>query len=163
MSMDAISWAMKQSHLPPIGKFVLLCLADNAYEDQAAVGICRIAQYTNLTASEVPAVIDQLVAAGVIQRAGKERYLLDRPLDRAATNAYRKKPNGSGLRLRVFERDGYACLRCGSRQDLRADHVVPEKLGGKGVIENLQTLCLPCNSWKGTKTIDFRCKAKEPA
>ncbi len=60
------------------------------------------------------------------------------------------------LRTAVFERDKYRCLRCGTHVDLRADHVFPESKGGEATLENLQTLCLPCNSWKGTKTIDFR-------
>ena len=60
------------------------------------------------------------------------------------------------LRTQVFERDRYRCLRCGTHLKLRADHVVPESLGGEATLENLQTLCHPCNSWKGTKTIDFR-------
>ncbi|MEE1869055.1 HNH endonuclease [Pseudomonas sp. 119P] len=78
-------------------------------------------------------------------------------------NAYQrrrsnKKPIPQGVRALVFERDGWACLRCGcSKQHrLRADHVVPESKGGLATLQNLQTLCMTCNSWKGVKTIDFR-------
>ncbi|WP_450091450.1 HNH endonuclease [Pseudomonas botevensis] len=62
------------------------------------------------------------------------------------------------MRARVFSRDGYTCLRCGCSVllRLRADHVVPESLGGEASLENLQTLCMSCNSWKGVQTIDFR-------
>lgn len=60
------------------------------------------------------------------------------------------------LRTQVFERDSYRCLRCGSHLALRADHITPESAGGEATLENLQTLCAPCNSWKGVKTIDFR-------
>ena len=60
------------------------------------------------------------------------------------------------LRTEVFERDMYRCLRCGTHRNLRADHVIPESIGGEATLENLQTLCQLCNSWKGTKTIDFR-------
>ncbi|WP_240442948.1 HNH endonuclease [Pseudomonas aeruginosa] len=69
-----------------------------------------------------------------------------------------KKPIPQALRAQVFERDGYACLRCGCDEvrRLRADHVVAESLGGPATLENLQTLCMSCNSWKGVKTIDFR-------
>ena len=48
------------------------------------------------------------------------------------------------------------CLCCGKRRKLTADHVVPLSKGGTSNIENIQPLCLPCNSSKGTKTIDFR-------
>ncbi|MDD1039372.1 HNH endonuclease [Pseudomonas sp. TNT2022 ID609] len=73
-----------------------------------------------------------------------------------------KKPIPQGVRTLVFERDGWACLRCGcSKQHrLRADHVVPESKGGLATLENLQTLCMSCNSWKGVKTVDFRSSAK---
>lgn len=69
---------------------------------------------------------------------------------------YTKKKISASLRTTVFERDMYRCLRCGTHKDLRADHIVPEIHGGEACEDNLQTLCAPCNSWKGTKTIDFR-------
>lgn len=68
----------------------------------------------------------------------------------------RKEKIGQALRTEVFERDLYRCLRCGDHKDLRADHVIPESKGGAATLENLQTLCAPCNSWKGVKEIDFR-------
>lgn len=55
------------------------------------------------------------------------------------------------LRWRVFERDGFKCKHCGSRQMLRADHVHPESAGGAMTEDNLQTLCNRCNSKKGKK------------
>ncbi|MGU3345773.1 HNH endonuclease [Pseudomonas monsensis] len=70
----------------------------------------------------------------------------------------KKKPIPSGLRARVFARDDHACLRCGCAVllRLRADHIIPESQGGEASMENLQTLCMSCNSWKGVQTIDFR-------
>ncbi len=55
------------------------------------------------------------------------------------------------LRWTVFERDGFACLHCGTRSMLRADHVQPESAGGAMTIDNLQTLCHSCNSRKGAR------------
>ena len=70
----------------------------------------------------------------------------------------KKKPIPSGLRTQVFARDGHACLRCGSSElmRLRADHIIPESKGGEASMDNLQTLCMSCNSWKGVQDIDFR-------
>ena len=70
----------------------------------------------------------------------------------------KKKPVPSGLRAQVFTRDGHACLRCASSvlMRLRADHVIPESKGGEASMDNLQTLCMSCNSWKGVQDIDFR-------
>jgi len=52
---------------------------------------------------------------------------------------------------------GNKCLNCG-RVDvqLTVDHIVPISKGGGSDIENIQCLCLQCNSSKGDKTIDYR-------
>ena len=50
------------------------------------------------------------------------------------------------------------CLGCGEekKQILDVDHVNPRYMGGKDDIDNLQTLCMYCNTAKSTKEIDFR-------
>ena len=40
------------------------------------------------------------------------------------------------------------CARCGSEEDLTADHVIPRARGGT-IADGLQTLCRPCNGKKG--------------
>lgn len=55
------------------------------------------------------------------------------------------------LRLEVYARDGFACLHCGTTERLSLDHIYPWSLGGPDTLENLQTLCRPCNSRKGAK------------
>lgn len=50
----------------------------------------------------------------------------------------------------------HKCLRCGAEKPLTVDHVIPLSKGGLNTIENVQPLCMECNLWKGTKTIDFR-------
>lgn len=51
---------------------------------------------------------------------------------------------------------GNVCLRCGSNEKLTADHVKPLFHGGGNSIDNIQPLCLSCNSGKGAKEIDYR-------
>lgn len=63
-------------------------------------------------------------------------------------HAYRKHIPDSIRRL-VYERDGYRCVRCGSKDHLSLDHIYPWSLGGKDEESNLQTLCRSCNSKKG--------------
>lgn len=83
------------------------------------------------------------------------------PEEAKAVPQQRKAVISQALRTKVFERDKYRCLRCETHLNLRADHVIPESKGGLTSLENLQTLCLSCNSWKGTKTIDFRASSNE--
>lgn len=58
----------------------------------------------------------------------------------------------ASLRRAVYERDGYACVHCGATEHLSLDHIYPWSLGGLDTLENLQTLCRPCNSRKGVRT-----------
>lgn len=52
---------------------------------------------------------------------------------------------------------GERCLACGrSDVPLTLDHVIPLSRGGSHCIANAQPLCKPCNSSKGTQTIDYR-------
>lgn len=48
------------------------------------------------------------------------------------------------------------CLRCGSREPLTVDHVIPLARGGSNAIENIQPLCAVCNGIKGCETTDYR-------
>lgn len=55
------------------------------------------------------------------------------------------------LRFQILRRDNYTCRYCGAFAPvavLVVDHVVPRKLGGRDVAENLVTACEPCNNGK---------------
>lgn len=70
-----------------------------------------------------------------------------------APDRRRAPPGWAEMRELVFERDGYACVYCGSGADLHVDHVHPVILGGGHEMENLVTACAPCNLSKGSKTV----------
>lgn len=53
----------------------------------------------------------------------------------------------------VWHRDGGACCRCGSQQELQYDHVIPVAHGGGSTEDNLQVLCGPCNRHKGASIV----------
>lgn len=65
--------------------------------------------------------------------------------------AYVKAVISSKLRWDVFRRNGYQCVYCGCDHDLTVDHILSERRGGATILENLQTLCRPCNSKKGAR------------
>ena len=54
------------------------------------------------------------------------------------------------IRARVLQRDGGVCQNCGqSEGKMHVDHIVPKRLNGSDLMENLQTLCQFCNLSKG--------------
>ena len=56
----------------------------------------------------------------------------------------------------VLDDYGRCCLKCGSKDDITADHVLPISKGGSNMIDNIQPLCRVCNSVKFDKHIDYR-------
>ncbi len=63
------------------------------------------------------------------------------------------------LREQVLIRDNYTCKCCGKQKGrgikLEVDHIIPVNMGGRSVVDNLQTLCKECNNAKGTDSINF--------
>jgi len=58
-------------------------------------------------------------------------------------------------RTNVMTRDRFTCQYCGARlpmSQLNYDHVIPRRLGGKTVWENIVTACYPCNARKAGRT-----------
>lgn len=55
------------------------------------------------------------------------------------------------VKLLVWARDGGACIRCGSKQNLHFDHIIPVAKGGGNGEENIQILCQICNQKKSDK------------
>ena len=55
------------------------------------------------------------------------------------------------LREQVFKKSNYKCVKCKSPVKLTIDHIKPVLKGGGDEVENLQTLCRPCNSSKGAR------------
>lgn len=59
--------------------------------------------------------------------------------------------------LEICHKYGDKCLRCG-RMDIKLtmDHVIPLSLGGTHTVDNVQPLCLSCNSSKHDTIADYR-------
>jgi len=64
-----------------------------------------------------------------------------------ATSARRERIPES-VRLFVWQRDEGKCVKCGSRELLEFDHIIPLALGGSNTERNIQLLCERCNREK---------------
>ena len=62
--------------------------------------------------------------------------------------ATRRPAISEAVQRAVYERDGGACVKCGSRFNLQYDHIIPFSRGGASAVENLQLLCSSCNRAK---------------
>jgi len=60
------------------------------------------------------------------------------------------------LRIKVWKRDGGHCLKCGTTEDLQADHIIAYLDNGPTNLDNLQTLCQKCNMAKMAQASRYR-------
>lgn len=99
-------------------------------------------------------------------RATTRRYRANHPGFVAFCNkvrrARRKGAEGNITRTeweaikRLF---GGQCAKCGSPERISMDHVVPLFCGGTHSADNIQPLCVSCNSAKHIATVDYRCSS----
>ncbi|MGH7932872.1 MAG: HNH endonuclease [Candidatus Binataceae bacterium] len=59
-----------------------------------------------------------------------------------------REPVPEGVRLFVWQRDQGQCVKCGSRERLEFDHIIPVSAGGSSTERNIQILCEACNRAK---------------
>lgn len=97
-------------------------------------------------------LVATLVAAGLLCPAADGTFAVDTagfvPLPDAQWKAAERARVTRAVRQIVFERDEYACRTCGATEPLQVDHVYPLARGGTSALDNLQTLCGPCNRRK---------------
>jgi hypothetical protein len=55
------------------------------------------------------------------------------------------------VRIAVWRRDQGKCARCGNRENLEYDHIVPVSKGGGNTERNIELLCQDCNRAKGNR------------
>jgi hypothetical protein len=60
-----------------------------------------------------------------------------------------RAPIPESVKLFVWQRDKSQCVKCGSREQLEFDHIIPIAMGGSSTERNVQLLCEACNRSKG--------------
>jgi hypothetical protein len=60
-----------------------------------------------------------------------------------------REPIPDSIRLFVWQRDQSRCVKCGQREKLEFDHIIPIVAGGSNTDRNIQLLCESCNRSKG--------------
>jgi hypothetical protein len=87
-----------------------------------------------------------LVATAKAYEFGPPATAPEKPVERPKKV---RKPISDHKRFQVMKRDGYTCRICRvPGGELEIDHIVPVSLGGGNKMENLQTVCKPCNRGK---------------
>ena len=57
----------------------------------------------------------------------------------------------SEIRKKVWIRDDGMCKKCGSKDELEFDHIIPVSKGGNNTINNIELLCKSCNREKSAR------------
>lgn len=89
----------------------------------------------------------RLLAIESQQRANKEQAY--KAQQRAKARTRKRYHIRQAVKNEVWERDGGACVRCGSTKNLQFDHDIPHADWGSDDAKNIQLLCASCNLKKG--------------
>ena len=107
---------------------------DASEREEVMLRIKKAAYDEEFELSSLRAAVANLEAAIEFQKSGPKR-----------------DPIPEEVKLLVWARDGGCCVRCGSKQELHFDHIIPVAKGGGKSEENIQILCQLCNLKKADK------------
>jgi HNH endonuclease len=65
---------------------------------------------------------------------------------------WRRGPIRPRVRRRVWQRDRGACVVCGTRDQVRFEHIIPLSRGGSSTVRNLELRCGTCRRLKDDST-----------
>ena len=68
-------------------------------------------------------------------------------------STYERPRIPENVRIEVWRRDSGKCARCGSREKLEYDHIVPISKGGSNTARNIELLCEKCNRSKSNNVV----------
>lgn len=93
----------------------------------------------------------QIVNFAVHQKPHYKEKESNIPAPSGYSNSIIAKSVTRAQRATIYERDSFQCVICSSKESLSIDHILPISRGGNSEDENLQTLCMSCNTKKGNK------------
>jgi hypothetical protein len=99
----------------------------------------------------------QAQAKALIQRTVSDRQVrLQAALSNAlreqlAPQLQRRSQIPEQVRSEVWRRDAGKCSKCGVRENLEFDHIIPFSRGGSSTVRNLELLCENCNRKKSNR------------
>lgn len=97
------------------------------------------------------------VKALILERERRKARRIQRALTRMnleeAAPITKREPIPDEVKIFVWQRDGGRCVRCGSRERLEFDHIIPLSMGGSNTARNIQLLCEACNRSKGDSLV----------
>jgi 5-methylcytosine-specific restriction endonuclease McrA len=141
------------------------CLLESAAERNNCGSYETSARRVAVILCEPPSSIETLLQAfdelgligdGAVKAWSKRQFQSDGSAERVKRYRENRKAQGLApqwqptkeLRQKIYDRDGNACVYCGSDDDLTIDHKTPEMHGGDHSSDNLQTACRRCNAQK---------------
>lgn len=94
-----------------------------------------------------------VIKALILERIRKKHKKIQRAVNHMrqeeSTTPTDRKPIPGDVKIFVWRRDGGRCVKCGSRENLEFDHIIPISKGGSNTARNIQILCEKCNRSKG--------------
>lgn len=150
MSIHAVTHAMQVKAPHPLGKLILMRFADGC-EGSGEIAPDEYAEFCCTSREEIISALSDLVESGCLSVVGQNWYSLTNYEPQTFGGRrprYVKQRIPRSVQTAVWERDGFRCKTCGVQRELSVDHIHPEIKGGTLDLDNLQTLCRPCNSRK---------------
>lgn len=110
--------------------------------------LCGRRNYRNRKRDYLNRIWRRFYKKNALSRNAKIR--LDRKANPQKYERYEDNKNYSGNRKKALERDGYSCVKCGSKKKLHVHHVdnlgwAVDRKKRNNDINNLQTLCYKCH------------------
>ncbi len=104
------------------------------------------------------AYTDDQIRLLILEEFDKERRLFEKLKTKfddttEVGKTYSRPRIPENVRIEVWRRDGGKCARCGSREKLEYDHIVPISKGGSNTARNIELLCEKCNRGKSNNVV----------